>query len=210
MYCRGVTLSVRLNNVLKAAGLSNPRSAAVWVILAANIGKNWPDSPGIIGTFARHSSRLATASLFLFRRRCLVARSVSLATPSPYSLQGMSEKIHFERFICQHPLQLGDLPTQDQLAGSCMGRVYFLESIAPVVKQSSRYPKLSRKPEYVVAELHSLESLASKFVTVSLPFLSLTLRLLSRKVCIIDCLTPEVHSGRSAFVAAIRDPHTFV
>src|SRR5580704_11122988 len=61
---------------------------------------------------------------------------------------------------------------QDQLAGSRMGRVYFFESIAPVVKQSSKYPKLSRKPEYVVAGLHSLESLASKFVTVSLPFLS--------------------------------------
>jgi hypothetical protein len=123
--------------------------------------------------FPRHSSRLATASLFLFRRRCLVARSVSLPTPSPYSLQGMSEKIHFQRFIRQHPLQLGDLPTQDQLAGSRMGRVYFFESVAPVVKQSSRYPKLSRKPEYVVAGLHPLESLASKFVTVSLPFLSL-------------------------------------
>jgi hypothetical protein len=85
----------------------------------------------------------------------------------------MSEKIHFQRFIRQHPLQLGDLPTQDQLAGSRMGRVYFFESIAPVVKQSSRYPKLSRKPEYVVAGLHLLESLASKLVTVSLPFLSL-------------------------------------
>src|SRR5580704_11352844 len=54
-----------------------------------------------------------------------------------------------------------------------MGRVYFFESIAPVVKQSSRYPKLSRKPQYVVAGLHLLESLASKFVAVSLPFLSL-------------------------------------
>src|SRR5271155_1539879 len=54
-----------------------------------------------------------------------------------------------------------------------MRRVYFFESIAPVVKQSPRYPKLSRKPEYVVAGLHLLESLASKFVTVSLPFLSL-------------------------------------
>jgi hypothetical protein len=85
----------------------------------------------------------------------------------------MSEKIHFQRFIRQHPLQLGDLPTQDQLSGSRMGKVYFFESIAPVVKQSSRYPKLSRKPEYVVAGLHPLESLASKFVTVSLPFLSL-------------------------------------
>ena len=31
MYCLGVTLSVRLNSVLKAAGLSNSRSAAVWV-----------------------------------------------------------------------------------------------------------------------------------------------------------------------------------
>ena len=98
---------------------------------------------------------------------------MSLPTPSPYSLQGMSEKIHFQRFIRQHPLQLGDLPTQYQLAGSRIGRVYFFESIAPVVKQSSRYPKLSRKPEYVVAGLHSLESLASKFITVSLPFLSL-------------------------------------
>jgi hypothetical protein len=85
----------------------------------------------------------------------------------------MSEKIHFQRFIRQHPLQLGDLPTQDQLSGSRIGKVYFFESIAPVVKQSSRYPKLSRKPEYVVAGLHSLESLASKFTTVSLPFLSL-------------------------------------
>jgi hypothetical protein len=66
-----------------------------------------------------------------------------------------------------------------------MGRVYFFESIAPVVKQSSRYPQLSRKPEYVVAGLHSLESLASKFITVSLPFLSLHLRLLSHKVCIM-------------------------
>src|ERR1700728_2940285 len=46
-------------------------------------------------------------------------------------------------------------------------------TVAPVVKQSSRYPKLLRKPEYVVAGLHPLESLASKFVTVSLPFLSL-------------------------------------
>jgi hypothetical protein len=85
----------------------------------------------------------------------------------------MSEKIHFQRFIRQHLLQLGDLPTQDQLAGSRMRRVYFFELIAPVVKQSSRYPKLSRKPKYVVAGLHLLESLASKFVTVSLPFLSL-------------------------------------
>ena len=98
---------------------------------------------------------------------------MSLPTPSPYSLQGMSEKIHFQRFVRQHLLQLGDLPTSDQLAGSRMGRVYFFESIAPVVKQSSRYPKLSRKPEYVVAGLHLLESLASKLVTVSLPFLSL-------------------------------------
>ena len=113
------------------------------------------------------------ASLFLFRHRCIVARSVSLPTPSPYSLQGMSEKIHFQRFVRQHPLQLGDLPTQDQLAGSRIGRVYFFESIAPVVKQSSRYPQLSRKPEYVVAGLHLLECLASKLVTVSLPFLSL-------------------------------------
>jgi predicted TIM-barrel fold metal-dependent hydrolase len=80
----------------------------------------------------------------------------------------MSEKIHFRRFIRQRPLQLGDLPTQDQLAGSRIRRVYFFESIAPVVKQSSRYPKLSRKPEYVVAALHFLESLASKFVMIEM------------------------------------------
>ena len=125
-----------------------------------------------IGTFARHSTRLATASLFLFRRRCLVARSLPLPTPSPYSPQGTSEKIHFQGFIRQQPLQFGDLLTQDQLAGLRVWRVCFFESIARVVKQPPRYPKLSRKPQEVVAGLHSLKSLASKLVTVSLPFLS--------------------------------------
>jgi len=33
---------------------------------------------------------------YLFRRRCLVARNIPLPTSSSYSLQGMSEKIHFQ------------------------------------------------------------------------------------------------------------------
>ena len=142
-------------------------------ILAANIGKNWPDLPVPIGTFARHSTRLATASWFLFRRRCLVARYPPLATSSPDFLQGTSEKIYLDRFIGQQTLEFSDLLTQDQLAGSCVWRVCFFKSISPVVKQSSWYPKLSRKPQYVFAGLHSLKSLASKLVAVTLPFLSL-------------------------------------
>jgi hypothetical protein len=37
----------------------------------------------------------------------------ALSTPSPYSLQGMSEKIHFQSFICQQSLELEDLLAQD-------------------------------------------------------------------------------------------------
>jgi len=36
-----------------------------------------------------------------------------LSTPSPYSLQGMSEKIHFQSFIGQQSLELEDLLAQD-------------------------------------------------------------------------------------------------
>src|SRR5580704_14354576 len=55
-------------------------------------------TPALRRSFNRELSprMLMVVALLLSRRRCLVARMKVLSTPSPYSLQGMSEKIHFQ------------------------------------------------------------------------------------------------------------------
>ena len=95
-----------------------------------------------------------------------------LSTPNPYSLQGMSEKIHFQSFIHEQSLQSYDLLAQDQLAGSRGRRVGLVQSIAPIVKNPATYAELSREPDNVVATMHSFNSLSSKLVAVPLPLRS--------------------------------------
>ena len=112
------------------------------------------------------------ASLFLFRRRCLVATSVPLATPSSYSLQGTFEKIDFQGLICQQSLELGDLLAQDQFAGSYRRRDCLVHSVAPVVKYPAAYIELFCEPNNVATLIHSLDGLPPKLITVPLPFFS--------------------------------------
>ena len=112
------------------------------------------------------------ASLFVFLRRCPVAKTVPPGTSSSYSLQGTSEKIHFQNLIRQESFQLEDLLAQDQLAGSLRGRIALVESITPNVKQSSTYPEIPRERDDVVARVHSFNGLTTKFVTVPLPLFS--------------------------------------
>jgi hypothetical protein len=134
------------------------------------------------------------ASLFLFRRRCLVARSVPLATPSSYSLQGALEKIALQSLICQQSLELGDLLAQDQFAGPYRWRVCPVHSVAPVVKCPAAYIELFCEPNDVAARIHSLDSLPPKLITVPLPIFRSILQLLSRKVCITRPFHSRVHS----------------
>jgi hypothetical protein len=125
--------------------------------------------------------------------RFLKARSVPLATPSPYSLQGTFEKIHFQGLICQQSLELGDLLAQDQFAGPYRMRVSLVHSVAPVVKYPAAYCELFCEPNNVATRIHSLDGLPPKLITAPLRFFRSTLRLLSRKVCIIK----PFHSRRS-------------
>jgi hypothetical protein len=120
-------------------------------------------------------------------------RSMPLPTPSPYSLQGTFEKIDFQGLICKQSLGLGDLLAQDQFAGPYRGRICLVHSVAPVVKYPAAYCELFCEPNNVAARIHSLDGLPPKLITVPLPFFRSTLRLLSRKVCIIK----PSHSRRS-------------
>jgi hypothetical protein len=87
-------------------------------------------------------------------------------------LQGTSEKIHFQGFVCQQSLEPKDLLAQDDLAGSARMRVGFIKSLSPDVKQSASYAELAGEPNNVVARVHSLNSLLPKLVRVSLPSFS--------------------------------------
>jgi hypothetical protein len=96
-----------------------------------------------------------------------------LSTPSPYSLQGMSEKIHFQGFVCERSLQSYDLLAQDQFAGACRRRIRLVQLITPIIKNPATYPELSRKPDDVVARAHPFNGLSAELIAVPLPFLSL-------------------------------------
>src|ERR1700680_1221113 len=123
-------------------------------------------------TSARHVVSLAAASLLLSRRRCLVARMTVPSTPSPYSLQGMSEKIHFQSFIRQQSLELEDLLAQDYLARPPGRGIGLFHSGAPLIEHSPGYSELPSEPDDVAAGVHPFNSLSAKLTTVSLTFSS--------------------------------------
>ena len=145
-------------------GLTPPQQA----ISPAGIDKNQTDSLAPIGTFARHRDCLAKVSLFLFRRSYLAARDQSRPASSPDSLQGTSEKIHFDRLVCKYPFKSKNLLAQYELAGTSNWSVCVLQSVTPVVEQVTSHPDLPREPRDVVARVHSLHGLLSKFLAVSL------------------------------------------
>jgi hypothetical protein len=111
--------------------------------------------------------------LFLFRRRYIAARDKSLSASSPDSLQGTSEKIQFDRLVCQYPFKSQNLPAQDRLAGTSNWSVCILQPVTPVVEQVTSYTELPRKPRDVVARVHPLYGLLPKFRAVSLSLLSI-------------------------------------
>jgi hypothetical protein len=80
-------------------------------------------------------------------------------------LQGTSEKIHFHRPVRDHSLESADLLAEDEFAGMHLSRIAFVQSIAPVIEQSAVYAEFPRKPENVVARLHSLDRIVPKFLT---------------------------------------------
>src|ERR1700685_1326798 len=86
----------------------------------------------------------------------------------PYFSQGTSEKIHFHRLVREQPLEFTDLLTKNEFARTDLSRIALVQSVAPVVQQSSMYAQFPRKPQDVATRLHFLDSLAPKFFTVPL------------------------------------------
>ena len=83
-------------------------------------------------------------------------------------MQGTSEKIHFDRLVCKYPFKSKNLLAQYEFAGTSNWSVCVLQSVTPVVEQVTSHPDLPREPRDVVARVHSLHGLLSKFLAVSL------------------------------------------
>src|ERR1700678_1526206 len=137
------------------------------------IDRSSPDLLATARTYARSLSRLARASVLGFARRCRLARSVALLASSLDFLQGTFEKIQFQRFLRQKPLQAVSLlavgPFMCTRSHRLLTRFEQIQFGSPFVETSSSHAELLGQLTDVLTTLHASYRHPLKLSWISLP-----------------------------------------